>query len=80
MKANVKLYSLLRLAYPDYKSEGITTTVHEETMIKNLITNLGFDMDDIHMVVINGKITGNMDERIKDKDLIQLFPQLPGGG
>ncbi len=80
MKVNVKLYSILRLRYSDYDNEGISMDVDEESTIRTLTINLGFDPVDGHMIVINGKMTKDKEERINDKDLIQLFPCIPGGG
>jgi molybdopterin converting factor small subunit len=80
MKINVKLYSIFRLKYSDYENEGISMAVDEESTIRTLTINLGFNPKDVNMIVINGKMTKEKDERINDNDFIQLFPCIPGGG
>lgn len=80
LAVEVRLYATFREYYPPEAEDGVY--MHElkkegETL-KELVSKLNIPLNEIHLLIINGK-QGDFDYQLQDGDRIGLFPPVGGG-
>jgi len=85
MKITLKIYSGLQKYVKDYNSKnGLILEIDKEKTIKQFLIdaiNHQKAIEAISMITINDKIISyqNYDQKLKDGDLIKVFPPIGGG-
>lgn len=74
MKVEVKLFATFREGR--WKSKLIDFT--DGTTIKDVLDYLEIDLDTLGIALINGRYS-NVDEILKEEDVLALFPPVGGG-
>lgn len=79
MKVEVHLHATLRLENKESGGQIITVDLPESSSIKNLLEQLAIDIDPVHMLfVLNGR-TSELDQILKDGDVLNLMTSVSGG-
>lgn len=74
IKVEVRYFATLR-------SKGIKKElieVPDEILTSELLEKINIKEEDVAMILVNGIIT-TLDTRLKDKDIVSLFPPVGGG-
>jgi len=85
MKITLKIYSGLQKYVKDYNSKnGLILEIDKGKTIKQLLIdtiNHQKAIEAISMITLNDKIIAyqNYDQKLKDGDLIKVFPPISGG-
>ena len=80
MKVLVKLYATLRRYAPEGTEIGEPFEVLlQGTTLNDLVSHLGFSMDQTKIVMVNGQRIVDMNHTLSDNDLIVIFPPVGGG-
>ena len=84
IKINVKLYSILWLAYRkdnDYDLEkGIALEVVKGSTILDICEILKLDTKKVISFSLNGEINNDLNQELNDGDIVGLYPTTPMGG
>ena len=79
MRLHIKLSTTLRACVPDYEPvKGLITELAEGGTVRDLALHLGLPLDDIKIVMINGR-HASMDAPLHDGDRVAFFPAVGGG-
>ncbi len=79
MKVEVHLHATLRLENKESGGQIITVDLPENSSIKNLLEQLAIDVDPVHMLfVLNGR-TSELDQILKDGDVLNIMTAISGG-
>ena len=80
MKIQVLLYATLADYAPSgCAGEAFPFDLDEATSVAGLIDQLGLPRDDVHLVIINGRITHDRSVALQPDDRVALFPPVGGG-
>lgn len=74
MKVTIKLFATLRYG----RGKVLEKDYPKGTLIKDIVTNLGIDENDIAILLKNG-ISAKMDNEPLDGDTLSIFPPIGGG-
>ena len=79
MKLTVKLSTTLRDHVPDYSpEEGLSVAMPEGSSAESLARHLGLPLQDIKIVMINGR-QRKAGDLLRDGDRVAFFPAVGGG-
>jgi sulfur carrier protein ThiS len=78
MVIEVRLYAVLRKYSVQSPNGMINMEVPEATSVQELIEMLDINIDEVKLVMVNGKNT-DLDTILSDGDRIGLFPPVGGG-
>lgn len=78
MVIEVRLYAVLRKYGVQSPNGMINMEVPEATSVQELIEMLDINIDEVKLVMVNGKNT-ELDTILSDGDRIGLFPPVGGG-
>jgi hypothetical protein len=74
MKVNLKCFATLaNFEACDYKSNGVQHEISEHDTIRTLVTRLGLPLEEIKVIIQNGRVVG-LDSKLQDDDDIGLAP------
>ena len=74
MQITVKLFANLR----ENREKIMDMDVSSNTTVKDIIESLGIPLQDVAIIMINGRGT-NFDAVLKSDDVLALFPPVGGG-
>ncbi|WP_347351351.1 MoaD/ThiS family protein [Acetoanaerobium noterae] len=74
MQITVKLFANLR----ENREKIMDMDVSSDTTVKDIIESLGIPLQDVAIIMINGRGT-NFDAVLKSDDVLALFPPVGGG-
>ncbi|MEN8904961.1 MAG: MoaD/ThiS family protein [Clostridiales bacterium] len=74
MKVTIKLFATLR----DYNDNEFKLDIKSNTNIISIIESLNIPKEEIAIIMVNGR-SADLDYRLKDKDILALFPPVGGG-
>ena len=74
IKIEVRYFATLRI--DDKKKE--TLEVAEDTSVDSLLDQVGVDLEDVAILLVNG-IRTPPESKLKDGDVVSLFPPVGGG-
>ena len=74
MQITVKLFANLR----ENREKIMNMDVSSDTTVKEIIESLGIPLQDVAIIMINGRGT-NFDAVLKSDDVLALFPPVGGG-
>lgn len=74
MKIEVKLFAYFR----DNRFSKEIRDYHDKTTVKNIIEELGINLNEIGVTMINGRHC-QFDTELRDKDSLGIFPMIGGG-
>ena len=74
MQITVKLFANLR----ENREKIMDMDVRSDTTVKEIIESLGIPLQDVAIIMINGRGT-NFDAVLKSDDVLALFPPVGGG-
>ncbi|CBH20951.1 ThiamineS protein [Acetoanaerobium sticklandii] len=74
MQITVKLFANLR----ENREKIMDMDVSSDTTVKEIIESLGIPLQDVAIIMINGRGT-NFDAVLKSDDVLALFPPVGGG-
>ena len=79
MRLHIKLSTTLRACVPDYDPvRGLAVELAEGGTARDLALHLGLPLDDIKIVMINGR-HASLDTPLHDGDRVAFFPAVGGG-
>ena len=84
MQVEVRMFMEYREYLPDDAVDGKTmATVEEGTTVDGLLKSFGISLDEPKILVINGVSHGACgsvpDQKLKDGDVVAIFPPVGGG-
>lgn len=80
MKVQVKLYATLQRYAPSGTELGKSFELQFEGFtIGDLVSHLGFEIDQAKIVMVNGTRIIDMNTQLNDNDLVVIFPPVGGG-
>ncbi|WP_422485605.1 MoaD/ThiS family protein [Gudongella sp. DL1XJH-153] len=74
IKIEVRYFATLRI--DDKKKE--TLEVQEDTSVETLLDQIGVNLEDVAILLVNG-IRTPPENKLKDGDILSLFPPVGGG-
>ncbi|MFX0064951.1 MAG: MoaD/ThiS family protein [Candidatus Hermodarchaeota archaeon] len=75
----VKLYATLRRHLPNTElGEEVAIEVPERVTIEEVITQLGIDLEEAKIILVNG-IRKTLNDILEENDLLVIFPPVGGG-
>ncbi|MHA1223003.1 MAG: MoaD/ThiS family protein [Candidatus Heimdallarchaeaceae archaeon] len=81
MKIYVKVFASLRKKYPQVNDlNPLILNVKKGISIADLIKTLDLDLDEINLILLNGKKVKIQDTIEIEESIISLFPPIGGGG
>ncbi len=81
MKIYVKVFASLRKKYPQVNDlKPLILNVKKGISIADLIKTLDLDLDEINLILLNGKKVKIQDTIEIEESIISLFPPIGGGG
>jgi len=80
MKIYVKVFATLRKKYPEINDlNPLEMTVKKGITITQLISKLGFEQEEVKIILING-LKSSLDDIVEEEGcIISLFPAVGGG-
>lgn len=78
LKVRIKLFFNI----PDFtyeKKRDLEVEFSDESNILNLLMKIGIPKNIPIMVLVNGKPPSSLDERLKNGDIVVIFPPMAGG-
>ena len=80
MKLFVKVFATLRKKYPEINDlNPLEMDIKRNTTVAQLISKLGFEQEEVRIILINGH-RASLDDIIKEEmSIISLFPAVGGG-
>ncbi len=76
----VRLHATLAVHAPSRRAgEPFAIDLDEATTLAGLIDRLGMTPQDVHLVILNGRVTHDHAVDLKHGDRIGLFPAVGGG-
>jgi sulfur carrier protein ThiS len=79
MIVEVHLHATLRLENRERAGQIISVDLPESSSINDLLDQLSIDIDPVHMlVVLNGR-TSELDQKLKEGDVLNLMTAVSGG-
>jgi molybdopterin converting factor small subunit len=79
MKVEVQLHAILRMDNKKSGGQVISVDLPEGSSINDLLDQLAMDIDPAYLLfVLNGR-TSELDQKLKDGDVINLMTALSGG-
>ncbi len=80
MTVQVLLYATLAAHAPTGRAgEAFLLDLDEETSVAGLIDRLGLPEQDVHLVIVNGRLVHDRSVPLRSDDRIGLFPPVGGG-
>ncbi|MHA1668337.1 MAG: MoaD/ThiS family protein [Candidatus Heimdallarchaeaceae archaeon] len=80
MKIYVKVFASLRKKYPQVNDlKPLILNVKKGISIADLIKTLDLDLDEINLILLNGKKVKTQDTIEIEESIISLFPPIGGG-
>jgi molybdopterin converting factor small subunit len=74
----VRLYAVLRKHTPQNTSGIISVEIPVGTCIRDLVEMLDISLEDIKMIMVNGK-QAELNSVLRDSDRVGIFPPIGGG-
>ena len=79
MKVEVQLHATLRMENEKGGGQVISVDLPENSSINDLLDQLAIDADPAHLLfVLNGR-TSELDQELKDGDIVNLMTAISGG-
>jgi len=78
VRVDVRLYASLADRY-GRRPEGGAMELPEGATVGALLSAFGIDPDEVHLVIIDGRIVRDLQSPIRDGARIALFPPVGGG-
>ena len=79
MLVEVHLHATLRLENQERAGHIIPVDLPESSTIKNLLDQLGIDIDPVHMLFVLNGMTSGLDQKLNDGDVLNLMTAVSGG-
>jgi sulfur-carrier protein len=80
MTVQVLLYATLAIHAPTGRAgEAFPLDLDDATSVAGLIDRLGLPDQDVHLVILNGRVTHDRSASLRSGDRIGLFPPVGGG-
>jgi sulfur carrier protein ThiS len=80
MKIFVKVFATLRQKYPEINDlNPLEMDINKGTTLSQIIDKLGFEPDEVKIILVNG-LKASLDDVVEKEDcIISLFPAVGGG-
>ena len=79
MKVKVKLYATLRRYFPEAElGESTLVEISEGATVSDLLKKIGIPKGETKIVLLNANKV-KLDQRLREGDLVVLFPPIGGG-
>ena len=79
MTVDVRLFAVLSDQSTVPYGDAMAVPLPDSETIEGLIRSLGIDPQDVHLVMVNGRIVHDRSRALADADRVGLFPPVGGG-
>ena len=80
MNVEVRLHGTLIAARTGLRAgEPFPVEVPEGATVSDLVLKVALASEEVHLVMVNGRIVHNRATRLEDRDRVGLFPPVGGG-
>jgi len=79
MLVEVHLHATLRLENQERAGHIIPVDLPESSSINDLLDQLGIDIDPVHMLFVLNGMTSELDQKLKEGDILNLMTAVSGG-
>jgi len=80
VRVDVRLYATFaKVAPTQHAGDPFDVELEDSASLTDLICRLGIPEDDVHLAIVNGRITHDRLQSLQDNDRVALFPPVGGG-
>ncbi len=80
MRVEIRLYATFAQYAPTHRAgDPFDVELEESASLTNLIHKLGIPEGEVHLAIVNGRITHDRLQSLQDNDRVALFPPVGGG-